>query len=173
MKISYDGTTYEVLYDASTWYTSLQYCWYNQFGWWNTTELILTGIVAPTTLHFEVHSRHDYLEYYIAGGFLATVRLQCDDGEDVTFITDEGNTHFDVVYSEYDFYVMNNFVAFGSGVWGNLVNQHFVKCMDPNAYWMWNGRQSDVVVFELDLFANTTTSESPTFGMCLPSVYSL
>ena len=156
VSVSYDGTRFE----------QLSY----EVRWWNTTELTLTDIVAPTVLHFEVDDLQEYLH---TGGFLATIRLQCSDDENDTFITSESSTHFDVVYSANNDYFMDNFEAFGSGPRSNLVNEENVKCMDPNAYWIWNRRNAEDLVFALDLFANTATSEYPTFGMCLLNVYSL
>ena len=35
-----------------------------------------------------------------------------------------------------------------------------VECMNTDAYWMWNGLDTDDVVFELDLFSSTDTAVS-------------
>ena len=37
-------------------------------------------------------------------------------------------------------------------------NWDTVQCMDPNAYWMWNGAGSDRIIFELDLFSDYTAN---------------
>ena len=129
VSVSYDGTVFEELSYEST--------------WWTTTELTLTNIVAPTVLHFEADDNQH------TGGFLATIRLQCNDGYNRTIITDEGNTNFEVVYSLNNDYEMDVFNALSEGRNPNS------QCMDPNAYWMWNGRNSDDVIFELDLFPDT------------------
>ena len=93
---------------------------------------------------------------------MATIRLQCNDGYTRTVITDEGNTNFDVIYSLNNDYEMDVFDALGDGYRGQWVNADDVQCMDSGAYWMWNGLNTDDVIFELDLFPDTTTSESPT-----------
>lgn len=117
--------------------------------WDITAETELTDIVAPTTLRFQVDD-NDH-----RGGLLATVRVQCSDGYDQTFITDDGNSNFDVVYSLSGNRVMSEFHRFGyswNDNWDSKVNAQMVQCMDPEAFWMWNGVDADNVVFELDLF---------------------
>jgi len=125
--------------------------------WDITAEAELTDIVAPTTLRFQVDDNHH------RGGLLATVRVQCGDGYDQTFLTDDGNSNFDVVYSLSGNRVMSEFHPFGysrNDNWDSKVNAQMVQCMDPEAFWMWNGVDADNVVFELDLFPEEYYSSS-------------
>ena len=87
-----------------------------QSSWEKEATLTLTNITASTALRFEVDNNGG------AGGFVATITVQCDDGYSSTMITDDGNTHFDVVYSENGKYEMTNFSRFGNGT-KPLVNQ--------------------------------------------------
>ena len=87
-----------------------------QSSWEKEATLTLTNITASTALRFEVDNNGG------AGGFVATITVQCDDGYTSTMITDDGNTHFDVVYSENGKYEMTNFSRFGNGT-KPLVNQ--------------------------------------------------
>ena len=137
VSVSYDGTTFERLSSNTYWST--------------TVALQLNNLTAPTVLQFEVDDDAH------TGGFLATIRLQCNDGYNRTILTDEGNTNFDVVYSLSGEYEMDVFMEFGDHV-GTTVNEDTVQCMDPNAVWMWNGINSDDVIFELNLFSDITTT---------------
>ena len=141
VSVSYDEGTYERLSSNTNWKT--------------TVELQLNNVTEPTVLQFEVDDSDH------TGGFLATIRLQCNDGYNRTIITDENNTNFDVVYSLSGEYEMDVFRAFGdeyAGNWDDWVNTDSVPCMDPNAVWMWNGVDSDDVIFELNLFPESTTA---------------
>ena len=93
-----------VSYDGGSSYESLSY----KAGWAATTEL--ESVFAPpfyATLRFEVD------DYKHTGGFMATVSVECDDGYEATYITDKGNTMFDVVYALSGNTVMSEFYKFG------------------------------------------------------------
>ena len=125
--------------------------------WRNTTEMTLTNIMNPEVLRFAVNNDDEI------GGFVATIQLQCDDGHSATIITDDGNTHFDAMYTEngeHETSEMNEFIRFSNGSRSGIVNESTVQCMDPNAYWMWNGNHSDHIVFALDLFANDSSRDT-------------
>ena len=103
-----------VSYDGGDSYESLSY----KAGWAATTELALTDFSPPATLRFEVD------DYDHRGGFMATVSVECDDGYEATFITDQGNTMFDVVYALSGNTVMSEFYKFG-------MKFAFILCFHP------------------------------------------
>lgn len=159
--VSYDGRTFEPLSTKSTVYHDVM-------------ELSISNISPPTLLRFEVDGSGGN------DGFIATVIVQCDEDYDATYITDQGNTYFDVIDSMHGTLEMSEFTPFGTGSWWhigsdpNCANENsgctYVACMDSRAYWMWNGVSTDDIVFELDLFPNifpplqspSTTPTAPT-----------
>ncbi len=115
-------------------------------NYYTLAEHTIPSITEPARLQFLVDD-HDH-----TGGFAATVQLDCD-GFSRTFYTDDGTTMFDVVYSENGDTVMDTIYAFGGdeapGAWPKDVD-----CMNSDAFWVWNGVNSDNVIFEVDLFGN-------------------
>ena len=59
---------------------------------------------------------------------------------------------------------MSVFYQLGDGPtpngWKTTVTADTVACMDPNAYWMWNGVNSDDITFELTLLEEPICSAS-------------
>ena len=202
VSVSFDGSNYELLSSGSSWEKAF--------------DSVLENVTAPAVVQFEVDNNGGF------GGFAATIHSECSDGYTSTVITDDGNSYFNVIYSENATYKMTNFSRFGNGTRslvnqgnpassptcdcldecegdcdgdgdciGDLVCYHrtndatlnippgctgdahetshdycydpnwdTVQCMDPNAYWMWNGAGSDRIIFELDLFSDYAAAPS-------------
>lgn len=145
-----DNITVSVSHDdGSKWWTQIA----ESSEWWVRVETTLNNIMAPTVLQFKVD------DFQHTGGFIATVELTCHSSIGVThrsFYTDQGNTMFDV-YSLSGNDVMNQF--------STRTQTDGVGCLNSDAVWMWNGVDSDNIIFELDLFADSSHSNDPCSGV--------
>ena len=87
---------------------------------------------------------------------MATVNLTCDGGTE-TYYTSKVTSEFEAVYSLSGDLSITEGLPFGTGD-RSAVGTSEVPCMNPNAYWIWNGINDDFVIFDLDLFPQSTTS---------------
>lgn len=109
-----------------------------------TLEYVISDFTPPAILYFEVDDDAH------TGGFLATVNITCSDGYSFQFYTTEKHTDwFPAVSSNFDDLDIDTF----------RVATNPPSCMNDDAYWIWNGRNTDDVVFELDLFQEWNSSQ--------------
>ena len=98
-------------------------------SWDKAFDAVLEEMTAPTVVQFEVNNTGGF------GGFAATIHSECSDGYTSTVITDDGNSYFNVIYSENGGSEMTNFSRFGNGTrslvdQGNSESSPTCDCLD-------------------------------------------